>query len=520
MDIGFYLSVFWRRLPIFLIVATVISAAAVTAALTLPPAYESEAQIVVESPQIPEELAQSTVRASPVEQLQLLQSKLLTRENLLDIARRLQVLPNIGELNADQIVDAMRARTTIKQPRAGRNTLPLMTLTFQASEPRVAASVLNEYLTLIQAEDAEFRRGRSGETLEFFTQEVVRLDEELNQQGARILEYKQANSDALPDSLDFRMQQLTTLQERVSQIGRDITGLQDQRDRLVLIFEQTGGISENGTQAALSPDQRRLLSLQAELEEALVVYSPSNPRVTLLESRIAQLEARLAVSPQGANAAAEDQANAAQTTANVMLNVQLDEIDSQVAALQTQRSEAQAQIDTLNDTIQRTPEVTITLDDLERRYAAIEGELTAANNRLSAARTGDVIETRSRGQRISIIEQPAVPTEPTKPNRRLIAGGGTMLGIAAGLALIALLEILNKKVRRPEDLVMQLGVTPLSTIPYIRTKGEQVRQVTGKLILTGFIVTAVPTAVYAVHVYYLPIDLLADRVMDKIGVRW
>ena len=77
MNLRFYFSIFLRRLPYFLIVATVISAAAITAAMTLPPAYESRAQIIVESPQIPEELAQSTVRTPPIEQLQIMEQKLL-----------------------------------------------------------------------------------------------------------------------------------------------------------------------------------------------------------------------------------------------------------------------------------------------------------------------------------------------------------------------------------------------------------------------------------------------------------
>ena len=136
------------------------------------------------------------------------------------------------------------------------------------------------------------------------------------------------------------------------------------------------------------------------------------------------------------------------------------------------------------------------------------------------AQTGDRIETRSRGQRISVIEQPAVPSQPTKPNRILIAGGGTAFGIMAGLALIVLLEVLNTTARRPEDLVKRFGITPFTTIPYIRTRQQTFVQRSFKLLVILAILIGIPAAIYAVHTYYLPLDLIADKVMNKLGVRW
>ena len=80
MELKYYFALFMRRLHYFLIVASLITAAAVTVAMTLPPAYESQAQLLVESPQIPEELAASTVRTHPIEQLRILERKLMTRQ--------------------------------------------------------------------------------------------------------------------------------------------------------------------------------------------------------------------------------------------------------------------------------------------------------------------------------------------------------------------------------------------------------------------------------------------------------
>lgn len=529
-DIKYYMSLFMRRLPWFMVITTVISAITVTVAMTLPPAYESRMQLIVESPQIPTELASSTVQTPPLEQLKIMQQKLLTRDNMLDIARRLEIFPDLKKMNPDEIVAAMRARTTIELPKGRRNIIPLMTVTFEAPSPRNAAAVLNEYLTLIQQEDTEFRRGRAGETLQFFNQEVERLSDELDEQSARILTYKQSNADALPESLEFRLTQQSMMQATLSQVERDSKALTRQREQLVALFEQTGEVRQPEPEEAAapvqaSPQEQRLEALNAELSEALVIFSAENPRVKLLQARISRLKARiveeaLATDPLLEAAREPETPEVGAPAPPNLLDIQLTEIDSHLSVLEEQREETQAQLDSLNDTISRTPEVTITLEELERRYETVQTQFNDAEERLSKAQTGDRIETRSRGQRISVIEQPAVPSGPTKPNRVLIAGGGGFVGILAGLALIVLLEVLNNTPRRPEDLVRRFEITPFTTVPYTRTRGQAFTQRGLKLILLLTIVTGIPAAIYAVHIYYLPLDLIADRVMNKLGARW
>lgn len=514
-NLSYYFSVFRRRLPYFLIVATIISAISVTVAYTLPPAYESRMVLLVESPQIPEELAASTVRTPAFEQLQIVQQRLLTRDNMLDIARKYEVLPDLDSMNPDQIVSAMRARTTITTSNRRRQEAPLMTVTFEAPSARTTAEVLNEYLLLIQQQDTEFRKGRSGETLEFFTQEVDRLSEELELQSARILEFKQGNTDTLPESLQYRLDQQAVFQDRLIQIDRDVSDLRNQRNRLVQLFELTGSTGPQA--AALSPEEQQLETLQTQLEEALSVYSAENPRVRILESRIAQLEARI----ESAKAdKPENEEEAPELEMPPILVIQLGEIDTRIESLQSQKIKVQERLDDLNENISGTPRTAIALEEMIRKYETLQSQYNLAEERLAKAQTGDRIETRSRGQRIAVIEQPAVPSGPTKPNRIMIAGGGTAFGIFAGFALILLMEVLNTSARRPEDIVAKLGVTPLTTIPYIQTRGQRFRQRSTKLLIILAILVGIPAVVFAVHTYYLPLDLLADRVMNKLGVRW
>lgn len=523
-SIGFYFSIFRRRFLVFLVLSTMISAVAVTVAYTLPPAYESQAVLLVESPQIPEELATSTVQTSAFEQLQVVQQRLLTRDNMLAIARKFDVLPDLARMSPDEIVNSMRARTDVGVSNQRRSLAPLMTLTFEAPVARTAAEVLNEYITIILSQDTQYRQGRATETLQFFQQEVEQLSQELDVLGARILEFKQNNSDALPDSLEFRLDQHGVYRDRLIQIDLEIADIQNQHARLVQLYELTGAAASGSGSAVprLSQEQLQLEELKASLEAALAIYSDRHPQVNMLKARIGKLEAAIASRPQAAPTPADetDVATEAEQQYPPVLVVQLDELNSRRKSLEEQKVLVEAELEDLEKTIARTPEVTIALEELDRKYGTIEAQFKLAEERLSLAQVGDRIETRSRGQRITVVEQPAIPSQPTKPNRVVIAGGGVAFGILAGLAMVVLLEMLNSTARRPEDIIKRLGVTPLTTIPYIQTRGQTIRRRAKRILLVLLILIGVPAAVYAVHMYYLPLDILAEKVMNKLGVRW
>lgn len=516
-ELKFYLSRFVRRLHWFLVVAVALSAVAVTVALTLPPAYESEVRMIVESEQIPGNLARSTVSTPAMEQLQIIEQRLMTRENLLQIARDIPSVRGQRNMTADEIVRAMRAQTQIRRS-SGTNQATVMTIDFEAPTANAAAGVLNAYLTLILQQAAEFRTERAVTTLEFFEQQVERLNQDLDAKSKQILEFKNANSDALPETLSFRMSEQARLQERLARLDADIVSLQNQRAQLIRLDEATKqiGADPNKSSSALSPRQLRLSQLHQELSEARTVYAEDSTKVRQIKALIDQLEADEKVSQSGAETAGPD----AVTPDSLMLGIQLSDIDGRIGSLQSQRKEVESQIGVLNDAIAKTPANVIALEALERDYGNIQEQYNQAVANLSQANTGERIEFMSRGQRITVIEPPTAPTEPTKPNRKKLALAGIGAGVFSGLALVYLLELLNRCPRRPEDIVARFEVMPIATIPYVRTRQQLIVERGVKLIIILVILFGIPAAIWAVHEYYMPLDLVADKVMNRLGVRW
>lgn len=515
MDVRFYLSLFLRRIHYFLLMLALGAAIGITLALVLPPLYRAQARLVVESAQIPGDLAASTVQVAAIEQLQIIQQRVLTRETLLEMANRLRIYQDTpgqapARMTADEIVENLRERITFDiiggNSREAQATF--VTIGFEAPRAELSAAVANEIVTLVLKENVEMRKTVAGQTLDFFIQEVERLDRELSESSAEILAFKEANKDALPDSIEFRRNQQAAAQERLLQVERDEAALRDRREGLIKLYETTGqvGTAEPEPRTA---EERQLKSLRDQLTSELAVLSPTHPKVRMLESQIAALEK--VVTAQLA-AASPDTAQLSP------LEVQLADMDSQLAFLAQRKVQITTELAELRTSIEATPGNAATLETLERDQANIRAQYDQAVASKALAETGDTIEALARGQRITVLEQAVAPTEPASPNRPLIAAAGVGGGLAAGIGLILLLELLKGAIRRPEDLVARLGITPFATLPYLRTPGA-VRRRRAVLVL-GFAVVllAIPLGLWWVHAHVRPLDLLFDRLLHQIGL--
>ncbi len=511
-DIGYYGRLLLRRLHWIILFAVIGTGAGLWLALTMPPLYEASARLIVESEQIPDELAASTVRTAATEQIQIIEQRILTREVLLEMANRLNIYADQPRLPASDKVDDLRDRISILV-QGGGSRATLVTVSFRAPEGQMAAQVTNEIVTLILRENVSMRTTVAGQTLEFFIQEVDRLDQEMARLSGRILAFKEENLEALPDSLDFRRSQQAAAQERLVQIDRTIDTLSDRRERLVELFAETGELPVSD-ERNLSFEEQQLVQLRREYASSVAVLSQDNPKIAVLRARISALETTVAEQQVGREAAsAGEEGTAAPPT---QLDIQLADIDSQLSLLGSRREEIEARLAELSSTIQNTPGNAVTLETMERDYANLRAQYNQAVASRARAETGDMIEALSKGQRISLVEQAIAPREPVSPNRPLLAGAGVGAGLGAGIALFVLLELINGAVRRPSEITAKLGIATLATVPYIRTRRELRNRRLALLGSTAGVALACVGALWIVDTQVLPVEQVIQRIKEQV----
>ncbi|SET42794.1 GumC family protein [Oceanicella actignis] len=517
-DLTYWLAVARRRFWTLFAVWVAVALVGVGVAYVLPPVYESRALILVETQRISPDLVRSTVSSPAGERIALIRQRLLTRETMLELAERHRLFPEGADISPTRKVEAMRRAIVLEQAPLGNNPgwnpgaagATAFTVAFTAAEAETAAAVVNDLVTRILAQNTRLRRDRAETTSAFFAQEAQRLADELARQEAAIIAFMREHEDSLPDSLDYRRDQLDLLQERAAGLELRRLELEQERSSLTFILDSV----ESPAQSAL---ERGLEAARRALMERSAVLSSQHPEIRSLRSRVQAFEAAVAAE-RAARAQAPAGTDAAPPPpAAVEARRRLAFIDAQIAHIGNRLTELEAQRAALERTILATPNVEIALNALRRQYEETESRYRDARAKLAEAQAGEQLEFQQQGERMEVIEPPVVPEWPIRPNRLKMAVASVAAGLAAGLGLIVLLELLSGVVRRSDDLE-RIGRRPVAVLPYVTTTNERRRVWAVRLLAAAAVFGGGAAALWAIDAHVMPLELLARKALERSGL--
>lgn len=439
MDPRFHLSRILRRLHWLGLVTLACGAGGLAVSRTLPPVYHAEARLVVAP--LPD-IANPALQSGAQDHLQLVQQRALTRDALAALSQRVKL--------ADGATIAARVSVTPSLPQPSTTRSPLaaipVTVGFDAPESALAAQGANGIAALLVAEDRAIHGDIAAHRVAAAETEMARLSALVSESSAAVLEYRKAHADTLPDSLAFRRDRQSHMQDALAQAQADRAALSDRRDRML-----------------------RVTSAARQANAPILVPDRIQPAPAVAKaSRAADIELARA-------------------------DAQLDALDEKIGQIRTD-------LVALDATIAATPTHAVALSRLEH-------ELTARQAQLAEAST---LHARAEAQapllqagRISIVEPAFAPIGPSSPNRTQVVGAGLGAGMVLGLALIALMGLLRPSIDRPADLAHALGLAPFATLPYLPAPTGPSRIRT--MVLIAGVLTATGAA-YAVYRSGLGVD--------------
>jgi polysaccharide chain length determinant protein (PEP-CTERM system associated) len=519
-DPRIYLRILRRRYAYLLVPAVVVFAAVYWWSTTLPPVYQAKATILVQSQLIPSSLAQSTVTANADERIQTIQQRLMTRDNLLAIARKYGLYADQPQLSPSDIIDRVRGATSIQQidvgsrsPQGGGSAIGF-TVSFNSGDPTAAAKVANEFVTSILEQNIQARTQGASQTSKFFDQQVTQLQSDLAAQGQRIVDFKAQNQATLPETLASRQAILVQQTDQANTARSRIDALQTDRRALV---------SDDGTTPSAAPDSidAQLAALRLQLVQLRAVYSDSHPEVRAVVAKIAALQAASSSSiPTAAAVPASGATGAvgAPPVSSTSPNARrIADIDSQIDALNKQLTDLEERTKALDASIQKTPETEVALNALTRDYNSLQAQYSSAVAKSAEAATGQQLEQDRQSERFEVLEQATVPGAPISPDRRRIQLTGGFGGVVLGAALVMLLEALDRSIRSVSDLEQRLHLRPIASIPYITTASEQRRRRRVRLALPLAVLLGLSAVAAAVNTFYLPLGSIPQKVSQRLG---
>jgi len=270
LDLAHFISIFRRRMFYFAIPFVLLLIIGALIVAIQRPIYHAEGKILVESSQIPSGLVEPTVTAAATERIQVIQQRLMSRDNLVPIMNKFGLFPSQRQwMSGTELLDLMRDRAEIQlldidaliaptkdgkpaplvRPNNIKNSAIAFTVSFDYENPESAMRVANEFLTSILSEDVKARTARASDTTQFLSQEVKRLQDKI-------------------DSIDAQ----------IAQIRKDAA-------------DPTKGAAEDSEEHKLQITD--LTKLRESLTQATAVYSDAHPVVKSLKKRIAALEQQI-----------------------------------------------------------------------------------------------------------------------------------------------------------------------------------------------------------------------------------
>jgi polysaccharide biosynthesis transport protein len=482
---------------------------AVVAAFLWPDTYESKAIMRITPQRISEQLVPSTVVLQLSERINNLRTWILSRTNLTNIIQkedfnlypRLRQRLTMEDAIAQMVKDV--AITPFEFGSSGASDRRYMTafeIRFSYSDRIKAQKVVQELVSQFTSQNISVQRTSATATAGFLGDQLKEAKTRLDELTRQIAEFRGKNPGRLRDDSLYNTQILSSLQMQLGQVNEKLnrvqqaknslqTELQSRLDMQALI-EQGAADESAGTPAQLVKNSN-LINLNAKLRdaEALLaaqreVYTDKHQVIRSLEAQVRALKSQLESEQRKQDA--EEQAAAAQVTqpkksltlgqratlANLKGTVEtiktnLQNNDLELRQATADRASIERQIEAVRARIESSPMVDQKYSELTRDSQTAKEHYEELVKKQQIAETATNLEERNAGEQLELLDPATLPQSPTYPNRYLIAGIGTGIGLMIGLVLAGAKEAKDASLKNLKDVRAYTSLPILSSIPLL-----------------------------------------------------
>jgi polysaccharide chain length determinant protein (PEP-CTERM system associated) len=489
--LGQYLDILRRRRWYLLTTIPAVVLLAVFFAYFLTPSYRASSTILLEPSSIPEQLVQTTVTNWADEQIELVQRRVMSPDRLEALVKQADPYPDEPTWTVKEKANQLALDTELE--RVDPITLKVVgesnafAVRYNNPSPERAALVAQQLSDLFLSYNRQTRSERAVETYDFLAAQAKSVEERIAEAEQRLAQFRAEHSDSLPETQVRNL----AVSERAE---RELVGYESQirvaEDRQTALNLQLSKLSPTLGTTTGNP-QTELATLQGQLAEARVRYTPDHPDVKRLQRQIEALMAQPMTSAAGSGAPNNPEYLAVQS--------QLAAVQRELGALRAAADRARGQIYTYQNALGVAPQVEQEYSDLVRQRDVLKNQYQDVQNKLREADIARSLESEQKGARFTQIVAPGVPNSPYSPNRRGIILLGILLGVALGVVMAMLADSADQTVRGRRDLRGVAGIPTLAAVPVIENAADRRKRV----LLWGSYATVVGLASLGVAVMVL-----------------
>ena len=445
-------TILWQRRWLVLVPLAIGSLAAIAAMLLLPTTYRSSAVILVQSPQLSNEVLGENPSDNVDRRIARIREQITSRPDLLALIERHGLYQSERSRSPlSSVVKKMRKAIVLTPTVAdgpadpSKDNTISFALTFDYSRPAEAQAVTQDLMERLLSLDSSLSSTQATNAVQFLGDQASTLQRQIAEIEAQVAGVSARNGRALAGPTTMMGGGGASYDVQISALQRDNATLLAQR------------------QAAKSGDSRDPLVAAAEAQyaSAKAIFSDNHPDVIQARQRLTEARAQV------------------RGNASASLGQQIDQQiafnNAQIASLRAGKSSESAQVSAALSASARGPLAQQQIAQLQQRLTGLNTQFQSVSDRLLAARAGVRADNEQMGQRLSVIEPPVVPDTPYSPNVWLLAALGIVGGLGLGLVLAMLVEFIIRPIRDPAELIAFDGAPPLGIIPQIKPSGAHGR---------------------------------------------
>ncbi len=564
VSVGDYLAILRRRKRPLVVSVTVLLLIIAGVAISIPPTYEAKATILIQQPNIPDDLVRSTVAAFTDQRLEVIDRRVLAAENLRRIIEKHDLYADerknggteaaISDMRSN--IEMMRITGTEIDSRTSRSVevTVAFTVLYRNESPELAQKVVSELANHYLEENARLREEDTVGTSGFLQAEAERLGAEVSSLEKKLAKFKEEHAQRLPEYTDVNIQMMERTDSEIRDTQRQIQAVME---RKIFLEAQLVQIPPYATETEGAAS--RLVTLQAEYAAAAARYSSSHPDLIRMRNEIASLQREVGgVSTPSISeselARLRDEIGAARqkysedhpdvkrlkasiarlqevveaerrssrpsrvvnpdNAAYVQIQAQLEAADAELRSLEARLADLNAKYSSFVDRVYQAPGV-------EREYLALTRDYDNALRNYRDIRAKQMeaqlaveLEQDRKGERFAMIEPPSVPSTPTGPGPLAIMLVGSVMSFGVGIGTVAIIEFMDRSVRNAKQVMAILGAPPLVGIPYIPNNGDFRRRMWSvSLGLLALISAALVLAALYLHYRVTPLPALVATLL-------
>jgi polysaccharide chain length determinant protein (PEP-CTERM system associated) len=476
-----YMAMLRRRWVLIVALALIGPPLAYGVSRVLPEKFRSQTLVLIEQPTISNKIVDPLETSDINQRLSSMQQQILSRSRLEPIIRQFNLYPqDVNRKSMDELVARLQKAIEVTPiaPMTETRTqqLPGFYIAVTLDNARNAQEVCTAVTSLFIEQNLRQRQEHSEVTTQFLTQELATAKASLDEQDAKLAEFKSRHIGELPDDEQTNLNLLTGL---TSQLDASTQALaraqQDKTFTESLLSQQVAAWQSSQTGQNPETLEQQLIVLQARLVSLQSIYTDDHPDVIRAKHDIAVLQKKIADS-DGANSTAANSKNAKTSIEPAQiqqLRAQVHNDDLMIAAKTKEQEQIRKQIGLYQERVQSSPAVEQQYKELTRGYQTAQDSYNELQKKQSNSEMAVNLERKQEGEQFSVLDPANLPDKPSFPNRPLFVLGGLGGGLGLGLGLAFLLEMKDTSVKTERDVEFALHLPVLAMVPEIEPMSEK-----------------------------------------------